>query len=110
MRCSLQMRGANNAVSRVRAGLGLDAFIRIVPVAVGGGRCIRELSTRFTFEEIRCDPTHELGRDRRVVAIRRLCHSGAVIRPLEIGETNEVVVHAKVSTVADAGCMFHAAK
>jgi hypothetical protein len=30
-----------------------------------------------------------------------------VIRPPKTGETNEVAVDAKVSTVADAGCMFH---
>jgi hypothetical protein len=104
------MRGANNEVGRERAGLGLDAFVRCVLVVVGGRRCAPYRFCRFTFAEIRCDPTHDLGWERFVVAVRRLCHLGAVTRPPEIGETNEVAVDDKVSTVADAGCMFHATK
>jgi hypothetical protein len=101
------MRGANNDVGRERAGLCLDAFVGLVLVAVGAGRCAPYRFCRFAFAEIRCDSTRELGRSRCVVAIRRSCHLGAAFRPLEIGETNEVAPDAKVSTVADAGCMFH---
>ena len=104
---SLASRGSNNAVSRERAGLGLDAFIRFVPVAVGGGRCTPVLACRFSFEEIRCDPTDELGWERCVVASRRWFHLGAGTMPPEVGEANAVAVDNKVSTVADAGCMFH---
>jgi hypothetical protein len=94
-------------VGRLMAGLHLGAFVRFVLVAAGGGRCIPELICRLTFAEIRCDPTHELDWDRCVAAIRRSCHPGAATRPPETGETNKVARDDKVSTVADAGCMFH---
>jgi hypothetical protein len=100
----LQMRVSNNSVDRVREGQRLAAFLRFELVAVGGGRGTRELLCRFTFEDIRCDPTQEIGWDRYVVAIRRSSHLGAVTRP---PETNAVVSDVEVSTVADAGCMFH---
>ena len=103
----MQMRVSNNSAGHVRAGLGLDAFVRLEPVAVRGGRRRRELVGRFTFAEIRCDPTQELGSDRYVVTIRRSSHPCAVTKPPETGETNEVVSDDKVSDVADAGCMSH---
>ena len=52
MRCSLQMWVALKEVGRARAGLGLDTFVRFELVAIGGGRCDRELFER-SFEEIR---------------------------------------------------------
>ena len=61
MRCSLQIRVVLKEVGRERAGLGLDAFVGLVLVVVGGGRCAPYRFCRFTFEEIRRDPTHELG-------------------------------------------------
>ncbi len=104
------MRVSNNSAGRGGAGLDPGVFVRFELVGVGGGRGTRELTYRFTFDEIRRDPTHELGWDRCVVATRRSCHLGAVTRPPEIAETSEVAVDGKVSTVVDAGCMFHAAK
>ena len=100
----MQMRVSNNSAGRVRAVLDLGVFVRLEPVAVGGSRGTRELFGRFTFEDIRCDPTQELGWDRCVVAIRRSSHLGAVTRP---PETNAVVSEAEVSTVTDAGCILH---
>jgi hypothetical protein len=101
------MRRANNAAGRERAGLGLDAFVRFVLVVARRSRCAPYRFRRFTFEEIRREPTHELAWDRCVVAIRRPRHPGAVTRPPVTGETNEAASDDKVSDVADAGCMFH---
>ena len=94
-------------VGRTKAGLDLDAFVGLVLVVAGGGRCAPYRFCWFTFQEIRRDSTHELGRSRCVVATRRSCHQGAVTRPPKIGETNEVAPDANVSTVANAGCMLH---
>jgi hypothetical protein len=96
-----------NAVGRVGAGLGLDAFVGLVLVVVGGGRRAPDRFCRSTFEEIRCDPTDELGWERCVVGIRRSCHPCAVTMPTTTGATNEVAVDDEVSTVADVGCMLH---
>jgi hypothetical protein len=101
------MRVSNNLMDRVRTGQRSDAFLRFELVAVGGGRCTRELFGRLTFEELRFDPTKELGSDGCVVAIRRSHRLGAAFRPPETGETNAVAPNGNVSTVADAGCMFH---
>ena len=94
-------------VGREGAGLGLDAFVGLVLVVVGGRRCAPYRFRRFASEEIRCDPTHELGRDRSLVAIRRSRRPDAVTKPPRTGETNEVARDDEVSTVADSGCMFH---
>jgi hypothetical protein len=106
----VQIRQSSNEVGRVRAGLGLDAFVGLVLVVMGGRRRAPYRFCRFTFQEIRCDPTHELGWDRCVGAIRRSCRPCAVIRPPKNGETNEVAVDDEVSTVAAVGCVFHVAK
>jgi hypothetical protein len=103
----MQIRRSSNEVGRVRAGLGLDAFVGLMLVVAGGRRRAPYRYCRFTFQEIRCDPTHELGWEPCVLAIRRSCHPGAATRPPATGETNEVAVDGKVSTVAVAGCMFH---
>jgi hypothetical protein len=41
------------------------------------------------------------------VSNRRSCHLGAVTRPPETDETNEVAIDDKVFTVAAAGCVLH---
>jgi hypothetical protein len=101
------MRVSNNLMDRVRTGQRSGAFLRFDLVVVSGGRRAPYRFCRFTFEELRCDPTQELGSDGCVVAIRRSRRLGAAFRPPETGETNAVARNGNVSTVADAGCMFH---
>jgi hypothetical protein len=48
----MQIRRSSNEVGRVRAGLGLDAFVGLVLVVVGGRRRASYRFCRFTFEEI----------------------------------------------------------
>ena len=103
----MQMRVSNNLVDRVRAGQRLGAVLRFELVVVSGGRCAPYRFCRFTFAELRCDPTQEIGWDRYVVAIRRSWHLGAAFKPPKTGETNEVAPNGNVSAVADAGYILH---